>query len=201
MAVSTQNTAAVPRVPNFLSRARSVLSAWISQPQQVATVAPSSSAVTKCIAHRTCIREASLVVELGPGMGGTTQSLLQQMRSDSRLLAIEKTDSFIPSLQAIDDPRLRVQCGDAVDLSEHLATHGLGTPDVVVSGIPFSSVPPAVAQQIATSIHENLRSGGVFIAYQMRSTVRNFAEPAFGSADVDRVWWNLPPLKVFTWTR
>lgn len=201
MVFTPDTSAAVPRYPSFLSRAKSVLSAWIAEPSQVATVAPSSSALTQCISQRACIREASLVVELGPGTGGTTQALLRQMRGDGQLLAIEKTSSFIGSLHAISDPRLRVQCGDAVDLSAHLESHRLGTPDVVVSGIPFSSLPPMVAEQLISSIYQNLRSGGVFIAYQLRNKVRHYADPAFGQADTNRVWWNLPPLKVYSWTR
>lgn len=201
MAFTTDTSAAVPRYPSFLSRAKSVLSAWIAEPTQVATVAPSSSALTQCIAQRACIRDASLVVELGPGTGGTTQALLRQMHGDGQLLAIEKTSSFIGSLSAIGDPRLQVECGDAVHLAAHLESHRLGSPDVVVSGIPFSSLPPTVADQLISSIYQNLRSGGVFIAYQLRSKVCHYADPAFGQADTDRVWWNLPPLKVYSWTR
>ncbi len=201
MAFSPETSTAVPGYPNFLSRTKSVLSAWIAEPNQVATVAPSSSALTQSIAQRACIREASLVVELGPGTGGTTQALLRQMRGDAQLLAIEKTRSFIEPLQAIDDARLQVECGDAVELSQHLQAHRLGTPDVIVSGIPFSSLPPRVADQLISSIYQNLRSGGVLLAYQLRSTVCRYADPAFGQADVDRVWWNLPPLKIYSWTR
>ena len=44
---------------------------------------------------------AKLVVELGPGVGGTTHAILRAMPSDARLLSIEINADFVPALRRI----------------------------------------------------------------------------------------------------
>lgn len=178
-----------------------VVSAWVAAPAQVASVVPSSRTLTRCVANRSCVRRASTVVDLGPGTGGTTRALLKQMSSDSQILAIEKTASFIEPLHAINDQRLIAVHGDAVDIAIHLHKFGKHHADVIVSGIPFSSIVPATAGRIMDAIFRALPCGGTFIAYQLRSDVVRWARPLFGEPTSERVWWNLPPLTVHCWTK
>ncbi|WP_442506074.1 class I SAM-dependent methyltransferase [Novipirellula sp. SH528] len=190
-----------PQTTSFAKRAFHVFRAWMKQPTQVATICPSSPFLTENIADRDCIRNASSVVELGPGAGGTTLALLSQMRPDARLLAIEKTDVFREALDEIADPRLTSQIGDACDLTGLLEQHQFGRADVIVSGIPFSAIPPVVAKNLVQSIHQALKPGGAFIAYQVRSDVERLARPLFGPATTERIPINIPPLTVFTWRK
>ncbi|KAA1261492.1 hypothetical protein LF1_40420 [Rubripirellula obstinata] len=183
------------------SRLGCIVKAFLRQPGQVATVAPSSSHLINAIACRDCVRQASTVVELGPGAGGTTDGLLSNMRLDSTLLAIEKTQAFDESLGQILDPRLRVEYADAMRLLDFLQEHNLGLVDVVVSGIPFSSMPRLIAKRITQSIHKALHPGGTFIAYQLHDDVERYTRPLFGPSKTDRVLWNLPPLTVYSWTK
>jgi phospholipid N-methyltransferase len=174
----------------------------MKDPAQVATICPSSRFLTDKIANRPCVRRATSLVELGPGEGGTTASLLSQMPADSRLLAIEKTKEFMPSLRAIEDPRLVAVCDDAAELPALLLRHEFAPPDVVVSGIPFSRIPRGVGRQIVHSIHSALCDGGHFIAYQVRGDVVELAEPWFGKAiESSLVAANLPPLRVHVWQK
>jgi phospholipid N-methyltransferase len=168
---------------------------------QVATVCPSSSFVTDSLANRDCIREAQRIIELGPGAGGTTQAILNQMRPDARLLAIEKTRSFEAMLRRISDPRLAIHMGDATDLIQIGEQHQFGLADVVVSGIPFSALPEAAAKRITQLVHGVLDEEGVFIAYQMRDDVKRYAHELFGPPETDAIPFNLPPLNVFIWKK
>jgi hypothetical protein len=106
--------------PGFAARAKSVFTTWLENPTQVASVVPSSSALTDEIAGRSYVRDASCVVDLGPGTGETTEALLKHMRSDAKLLAIEKTKEFVEPLMKINDQRLVVSQGDAIDLSQYV---------------------------------------------------------------------------------
>lgn len=183
------------------SRALAVVQAWIRKPTQVASICPSSHVLTKFIANRACIRSATTIVDLGPGTGGTTRQILRYAQSKSRILAVELTPEFIPSLKSDADPRLVVQQGNALHLEQHLQRHGLTSPDVVVSGIPFSTLDAKQADQLMATIHRVLLPGGVFISYQFRRDVVRYAEPYLGDPDTDRVWWNLPPLAVHRWVK
>ncbi|EMI15330.1 Methyltransferase type 12 domain protein [Rhodopirellula maiorica SM1] len=190
-----------PQTTSFAKRAFHVFKAWMKQPTQVATICPSSPFLMENIADRDCVRNASSVVELGPGAGGTTLALLAQMRPDGRLLAIEKTDAFREALDDIADPRFTPHIGDATDLITLLEQHQFGRPDVIVSGVPFSAIPPAVAKNLVQAIHQVLKPGGEFIAYQVRSDVERFARPLFGPAETEKIAINIPPLTVFTWRK
>ncbi|KAA5542581.1 SAM-dependent methyltransferase [Roseiconus nitratireducens] len=177
------------------------LKAWMRRPQDVASIYPSSERLRRQLSHRDCIRSAGCVIELGPGTGETTSALLDSMPAHSRLLAVEKTEYFIDTLHDISDPRLDVWHGDAVHLPQIAAEHGIRFPDVIVSGIPFSRLSAPIAIELMRGIHQLLPVGGKFIAYQLRDRVCEFARPFFGRSLSRRVWFNVPPLRVYSWTK
>ncbi|TWT53827.1 Methyltransferase domain protein [Rubripirellula amarantea] len=186
---------------SYWNRAAAVLQEWLREPTQVASLVPSTTSLTRRIAERECIRNASAILDLGPGTGGTTEALLEVAQPNCRVLAIEKTDGFIESLHEIDDPRLIVEHGDVMGLGRILLSHQIESLDVIVSGIPFSTLSETDAVNLCKSIDQALPDGGTFIAYQLRSDVARYADPHFGRASTEMVWINVPPLRVFTWTK
>ena len=82
-----------------------------------------------------------------------------------------------------------------------LAAHRLPAPDAVISGIPFSTMPPEVADRIAAAIARVLAPGGRFVAYQVRAHVARYTTPYLGAPQQQWEWINLPPVRVFTWAR
>ncbi|QDT02050.1 hypothetical protein K227x_04210 [Rubripirellula lacrimiformis] len=192
---------AVNRRASLFSRIKSVFLTWLDHPTSVASVCPSSRVLTQKIADRSAVRDASLVIDLGPATGETSVALLERMGPDAKLLAIEKMEEFIQPLNEIDDKRLIVQHGDAACLRDLMERHGLGRADVIVSGVPFSTIDKPIGQRIVDGIHDQLKDGGLFIAYQFRDDVVPLATPLFGEPDVDRVHLNVPPLTIYTWTK
>ncbi|WP_404308461.1 class I SAM-dependent methyltransferase [Neorhodopirellula lusitana] len=186
---------------SFASRMKAVFQTWLHHPASVASVCPSSSVLTEQIADRESVRQASLVVDLGPATGETSVALLKHMKSNGKLLAVEKMLEFIAPLNEIQDDRLIVHHGDAGDLGSILRTHALGRPDVIVSGVPFSTIDEASGRRIVAAVHEQLRDGGRFLAYQVRDEVAQLATPLFGSPMVEKVHLNVPPLTIYTWTK
>jgi phosphatidylethanolamine/phosphatidyl-N-methylethanolamine N-methyltransferase len=185
-----------------LARAREVVTfaeAFLRHPQSVGTMIPSSWLVERRLVEWGDVKSARLVVELGPGTGGTTRALLSAMRPDSTLLCIERHPGFAAALRDLDDPRLVVHLGSADGLIDALAAHGLGAADLVVSGVPFSTMPISTATRTMEGIHSALSSDGCFLAYQIRNTVAEVARPLFGAPDVTSVLLNVPPLRIFRW--
>ena len=178
------------------------LRGFLQHPGRVGSVIPSSARLEQKLVRCTRAADAAVVVELGPGTGGTTRALLAAMPATARLLAIELEPAFHARLNAgIRDPRLTVHLGNAEQLGQALAAYGLPPPDVVVSGIPFSTLSPATADRIAASITSALAPGGRFVAYQVRAHVARYATPYLGAPQRSWEWFNIPPLRVFTWTR
>lgn len=175
---------------------------FLQSPKDVGSVIPSSRYMERGIIDYAAPQQAKVVVELGPGTGGTTRALLDAMAPDARLLAIDLDPQFTRIVARIGDRRLIVQNGSAADLRLLLAEHGLAAPDVVVSGIPFSTMPTPVGNTILAAVHAALRPGGAFIAYQFRPEVARLAEPLFGPAvRSELVVRNIPPMRIWRWEK
>lgn len=178
------------------------LRGFIAHPEQVGSVIPSSHVLEQRLVRNAQITRARCVVELGPGTGGTTRALLRALPASARLLAIELNEAFAARLRAsIRDPRLAVAQGSAEAVAQYLAEHRLPAPDAVLSGIPFSTMPEAVADRIAAEIARVLAPGGRFVAYQVRAHVAGYATPYLGAPRKDWEFINIPPVRVFTWVR
>jgi phospholipid N-methyltransferase len=175
------------------------LHGFLRRPQQVASVVPSSRFLERRLVALADVRSARLVVELGPGTGGTTRAILAALPANAKLLCIELDPDFAALLARETDARLIVHHGSAEDLGEILQRHGLGEPDVVISGIPFSIIPPAIGTRILESIRSALAAGGCFLAYQVRGTVAELAKPLLGEPDTTLELRNIPPVRVFRW--
>ena len=176
------------------------LKGFLERPKEVGSIIPSSRWMERRITRTAEIPTANVIVELGPGTGGTTKALLQAMGPDAKLLAIEINPGFCELLtETIDDPRLIVHHGSAADIPEALVKHELAAPDVVLSGIPFSTMPKELGLSILRSVKESLSPTGRFVAYQFRDVVHTLGKQVFGSASVQLELLNVPPMRVYRW--
>lgn len=177
------------------------LRGFLREPQQVGSVIPSSRFLERRLVSLAEVRNAGTVVELGPGTGGTTRALLRELPASARLLGIEIDPHFAALLRRSRDARLHVECGSAEDLRRILDAHGLPAPDAIVSGIPFSTMDRDLGHRIVREIHAALAPGGRFVAYQVRSRVGELGHSCFGSAEVQREYRNIPPMRIYRWTK
>lgn len=174
---------------------------FLRRPAQVASVVPSSAALVERVVNRVEAARARVIVELGPGTGVVTRGLLAAMPPESRLVAVELMPAFADRLgRDVPDHRLHIFRGAARQLEEALAEVGQTRADVVVSGIPFTTMPRTEAALTLQAVRSALGGGGRFVAYQVRDRVRRLSEPGFGPASVDRVLLNVPPMRVYTWS-
>lgn len=183
---------------------RLFLQDFLRRPREVGSIIPSSRFLERSVVRSAALGEARTVVELGPGTGGTTRAFLRAM-GDPRatLLVIEINSRFADWIRGVtDDPRLRVHAGDAGELRSILAEHGLPAPDVVLSGIPFSTMTRPQGRRIVEAIREALAPGGRFVAYQVRDRVGELGREVFGpERSSRREHRNLPPMRVWRWDK
>jgi phosphatidylethanolamine/phosphatidyl-N-methylethanolamine N-methyltransferase len=174
---------------------------FLKRPGMVGSVIPSSRYLERRIVQEAGLASARVAVELGPGVGGTTRAILRALPADAKLLSIDVNPDFIPALRAIGDPRLMVHEGSALELGAILASHGLAAPDVVLSGIPFSTMKPELGRAIVRAVSNALRPGGRFVAYQVRDRVEKLGREVFGPAAVQLELRNVPPMRVYRWEK
>jgi len=188
----------VPRVEEILA----FLRGFLRDPAGVGSVIPSSRFMERRIVRFAEVGQAKVVVELGPGTGGTTRALLKAMPADSKLICIEIDQAFVDMVEKIDDPRLIVHKGSAEHIADVVKEHGLAKPDVIVSGIPFSTMPPELGRLIIQRVHGALGPGGTWVAYQLRPAVAEFSTPMFGEPERKAFEaLNVPPYRLYRWRR
>lgn len=174
---------------------------FVKNPRQLGSVIPSSGFLTRRIIRNARLSAAKVVVELGPGNGGTTRDFLKAMSQDARLLSIELNGGLYELASSVKDPRHIAHHGDASKLPDILQHYGLRAPDVVISGIPFSTMSPTVGTQLLETIYKQLAPGGRFVAYQVNGQVDRLNSFFGDNKTLEIELLNIPPLRVWCWQK
>jgi phospholipid N-methyltransferase len=171
---------------------------FIKHPVMVGSVIPSSKMLIDKMLEPVNWDKCRLFVEYGPGVGTFTQHILERLAPDATLLTIDTNSDFTDYLNGkFTDSRLQAVTGSAADVRKIIAERGFDSADYVLSGLPFSTLPPGVGPKIALETAEALRPGGAFLVYQFSPKVRSFIDPHFNRIDKGFEWRNIPPATLF----
>lgn len=176
---------------------------FFKHPKMLGSLIPSSPFLTDKLLDQVDWATARTIVEYGPGVGNMTEAILKRMNFNARLIAIEMNGDFVEFLgKSFYDPRLHVEHGSAEDVDKVLARLGYPHADYVVSGIPYSTMPPAVRDAILRRTYQVLRpEGGAFIIYQFTRAVLPYLKQVFGYVQQDFEPLNILPARIFYCTR
>ncbi|MFC3711499.1 class I SAM-dependent methyltransferase [Sphingoaurantiacus capsulatus] len=171
---------------------------FVKHPKMLGSVIPSSRFLIDKLLAPVDWANARLFVEYGPGIGNISAEVLRRMHPDAKLVLFELNDDFTEFLKtAFRDPRLIVLHRSAADVGRVLAEAGLGKADYIISGIPFSTMPEGVRNDIADATHAALAPGGQFLVYQFSPKVLEVLEPRFARIDRDFEAINVPPAQLY----
>jgi phospholipid N-methyltransferase len=174
------------------------LRGFLKNPVMVGSIIPSSRILIEKMLKPVDWANTRLFVEYGPGVGTFTRPILDQLGPDATLVTIDTNDDFTTYLtESIDDPRLVAVTGSAADVARILEERGLGQADYILSGLPFSTLPPGVGDDIAKATASVIRPGGAFLVYQFSPKVKDFIEPFFERIERGFEWINVPPATLF----
>ena len=118
---------------------------------------------------------------------------IQQGREDSRAAFEDELD--------LEDVKRRARFPGIMRVMEALELHGLSRPDVVFSGIPFSTMSTSLGRQIIQSVWSSLKPGGRFVAYQFRDRVAVLGREIAGRPQVMVEPLNVPPIHIYCWRK
>lgn len=178
------------------------LKGFVKHPVMVGSIIPSSRTLIDHMLSRVNWDEVDLFVEYGPGVGTYCRPVLERMKGDATLIAIDTNPDFIDYLENdIADSRFKPVLGSAADVEDIIRAHGFDHADQILSGLPFSTLPAGVGPAIASATYRALRPGGTFLVYQFRKKARDFLEPHFAKIDDGFEWVNIPPCFLFWATK
>jgi phospholipid N-methyltransferase len=174
------------------------LRGFLKNPVMVGSIIPSSKVLIEKMLGPVDWAATKVFVEYGPGVGTFTRPILERLGADATLVTIDTNADFTRYLkESIDDPRLVPVTGSAADVEKILAERGLGSADYVLSGLPFSTLPPGVGDDIAEATSNVIRPGGAFLVYQFSPKVHDFIKPHFAPIKRGFEWVNVPPATLF----
>jgi phospholipid N-methyltransferase len=171
---------------------------FIKHPVMVGSVIPSSKMLIDKMLEPVDWANCRLFVEYGPGVGTFTQQILERLAPDATLLTIDTNPDFTDYLnRKFTDSRLVAVTGSAADVRGIMEASGFAQADFILSGLPFSTLPPGVGDKIAEQTAAALRPGGAFLVYQFSPKVRQYIAPFFKRIDRGFEWRNIPPATLF----
>jgi phospholipid N-methyltransferase len=171
---------------------------FVKHPVMVGSIIPSSKRLIDQMLAPVDWGNTKLFVEYGPGVGTFCRPILDKLGPDAMLIAIDTNPDFVDYLKReIEDPRFHVVNGSAADVESIVAEKGFEKADYVISGIPFSTLPDGVGEEIGKATGRVIRPGGAFLVYQFSPKCRDYIAPNFDRVDRGRAWWNIPPAVLF----
>lgn len=169
------------------------------RPTQVVALAPSSVALSREMTV-TVPEGPGAVVELGPGTGKITTALLEAGVPASDLHLFELNPVFVEHLKR-DYPEVHVY----EDRAENARTYIEGKVKAVVSGLPLLSMPYEVQKAIVGGVFDLMGPDGRYIQFTYGPkppvTPKLRDELGLSWTKSRRIWGNLPPASVYTFTQ
>ncbi len=170
---------------------------FLARPMQVAYVLPSSKKLIRRVLDHMDFEKAKTFVEFGGGEGCYTREIVKHLAPDGRLLVFELDPHLAEHLrkQFRHDERILIYESDAAHFRDELHKLGIRQADYVISGIPFSYIPPGKKKQILHAVHDGLSEEGMFIVYQVTMELKGHAR-MFAACEVEYCLATIPPMFV-----
>ncbi len=182
---------------------------FLRNPGSVGAVAPSSPSLAREMVRQAGVREASAIVEFGPGTGAFTREIVAQARPSASFLAIERNPALAQILQQ-ELPTVRVYEDSVENLGAILQQAGIEHVDCILSGLPWAAFDEDLQDRLLEAAWKSLAPGGCFVTFAYLQGLllpagQRFARKIRGRfQQVTRskvVWKNLPPAFVYRCTR
>ena len=168
---------------------------FLANPRQVGAILPTSRRAVRDMLDMADFAQARCVVELGAGTGVYTEEILPRLHPDARFLALEVDPDLVATLDGrFEDPRVRIINDSAENIGNYLDGAKV---DIIVSGLPFTSLPEPVKRNIFEQIKQVLAPEGVMVAIQYSTLVQRDLKRIFASVRRRFSPLNVPPAFLF----
>lgn len=183
------------RLGQDLYRRALFLGSMISHPRRVGAVWPTSRRAVGDLLDMEDLSKASIVVEFGTGTGVYTEEILGRLGPDGVFLAFEVDRRLAHAVATrLPDPRLTVINDSAENVELYLSGRKA---DVVVSSLPFTTLPATLKQEILEAARDALRPGGTMLVLQYSKNILPDLERLFGGIRRRFSPLNVPPAFLF----
>jgi phospholipid N-methyltransferase len=185
----------VSRPGEVLRERARFLRSFLEGPARVGAILPTAQRTVRATLDMAPVAQARCVVELGAGTGPYTREIVRRLGPDASLLSFELDSALARQLAAeVTDPRVQVIRDSAANLEAHLDGR---RPEVIVSELPFTSLPGPVRREILQAAQRALADDGVMLVLQYSPFMRKELERRFRSVRRRLSLFNVPPAVLF----
>ena len=177
------------------------LKSLVAAPRLTGAVAPSGRALARAMAAAAGPPPHGLIVELGPGTGPVTRSLIEAGAARERLALVEYDPGFCRLLRERFAPAMIIQ-GDAYDLPRTLAELAGQPIGAVVSSLPLLNQPPERREKLIGDAFALMGPSGLFVqfTYGLLSPIPpEVCANRYAAVRSRPILLNLPPARVWTY--
>lgn len=180
------------------------LKEFVSKPQEIGAIAPSSPALAREVVHSVDWDKVEVVVEYGPGLGAITGEILTRTEGKD-FFVIELNEAYADRFRR-NFPDVALYRDSVANIVSIAAKHGVEAVDCVISGLPWAIFSDSVQDELLDATFEVLKEGGQFVTF---AYMHGLALPAgrrfrkkltrrFRKLERSRVVWrNTPPAVVY----
>ncbi len=173
---------------------------FLNKSKSVGAVLPSSKYLAKKILSFVDFNIKNLViVEYGPGTGPFTIEIAKNLKASDKLIIIELNTKFAKNLkEKFKGYKNVVIYEDCVaNTNKILQKEGVKKVDYVISGIPFSSIPKDVTEDILQTTNKIMDNDTTFLTFQYSKYKKQTFKKYFEIIDTKFVLRNVPSAYVF----
>ena len=177
------------------------LKSLVAAPRLTGAVAPSGRALARAMAAAAGPPPHGLIVELGPGTGPVTRSLIEAGVARERLALVEYDPGFCRLLRQRFAPA-KIIHGDAYDLPRTLAELAGQPIGAVVSSLPLLNQTPARRKKLIDDAFALMGPSGLFVqfTYGLMSPIPpEVCANRYAAVRSRPILLNLPPARVWTY--
>lgn len=191
------------------AEALAFLARFAARPTQVGALFPSSRELAEAMLEGIELKSGDIVIEFGPGTGAFTEAVLERLPEGAKYLGIERDPHFHGHLEE-RFPGIDFHHGSAEELPGLLSHRGWEKPRLILSGLPFASMPLEIQELILTATRDTLHEEGEFrtftypVCWYLSGSMRfrKVALNHFGEHRKSRtIHKNIPPAKVLSYRK
>jgi phospholipid N-methyltransferase len=177
----------------------SFLKQFFKQNKMVGSMTPSSRFLAAKMLNHIPIKEAKVVVELGPGTGVFTEKILEKIGATTQLIVVELNDDFFSTLEnKFHHPNLHLKHGSADQIGIYLKELGFEKANLIISSLPLANFPSELRKNVIETAKDCLDDSGKFVQFQYSLQSLKTLKRNFHSVKVNFAALNFPPAFVYT---
>lgn len=171
------------------------LRSFLKNPKNVGSIIPSSRFLANAMVKQANWQETTSVAELGAGTGAITRYIHINANKNTKVFLFEMDQTMRSNLQ---NAYPNFAClPNAATLVDAMKNEGVDQLDYIFSGLPFFNFEDTLREVLIEQIHQVLKPGGLFIAFQYSLQMKKKLSEKFIIEKIEFVPLNIPSAFVY----